>query len=127
MDLLAEYDHIYEKADNLFKEYNPCQFVDDLCVNNRYNNYSELQINGCCGTRSKPCEHFGSKGCAVKALGCKLHICFYVSQTKAFNKLTAELAKLERRAVRLLPGFKIDTRMTRSDYLILLKGTTKRT
>ena len=123
MDLLIEYDRLYKEGDRIIKDHDLCQFKEGRCVNNRFSNNHELQANGCCGTRSDPCEHLGPKGCTAKALGCKLHVCFYLSQIKTFNIPTAELNKLRREAMRLLPDFKIYTRMTRSD---LLKTVTKR-
>lgn len=85
--LSAEYDRIYKEADNLFREYNPCQFKGNQCARNRkdlesgdFRNDSDIVQNGCCGTTG--CKYLTPKGCDIKALGCKLHTCSELHRRK---------------------------------------------
>lgn len=65
-----KYDELYEKADKLLKEYNPCKIKCGSCQANRidpkYNSTNQL----CCGG----CPHW-KNGCTVKSLACKLWLC----------------------------------------------------
>jgi len=68
------YDLIYDKADKLLKQYNPCNIrVEDseLICNNSY----MCKRNGedlCCGS----CDYLGDSGCTIKCLGCKIGMCW---------------------------------------------------
>lgn len=63
------YDLIYDKADRLFKKYNPCEISKNLfgeiCCRKTDNIYL------CC----TGCEYLSGKGCTVKCLACKLCFC----------------------------------------------------
>jgi hypothetical protein len=79
-----KYDEIYNKADKLFKKYNPCQIKNGICVTGE---------KCCCGSecivnsRGK-CKYLTEIGCSTKCLLCKLHICGKVKINEVFkNKL----------------------------------------
>lgn len=56
------YDTLFRTADLILRKYNPCGFSSAKgCRNGAY----------CC----EPCDHLGSRGCAVKSLPCKLWLC----------------------------------------------------
>jgi len=57
------YDILYDIADGLFREYNPCKIENGKCVRGR--------DGGCC----EGCEYLKENGCSVKALFCKLWLC----------------------------------------------------
>lgn len=112
--LSAEYDRIYEEADKLLKEYNPCQFEDDKCIFNRitedaYKNrgikicegpFSEYTTsNGCCDSYS--CKYIRPKGCTIKALGCKFYRCSYLwgQDLKEFHTRMSMLVKKARKVL----------------------------
>jgi len=63
------YDLIYEKADRLFKEYNPCEIgkniFGEVCCRRKLCN----QL--CCGG----CKYLSKNGCTIKCLSCKLCLC----------------------------------------------------
>lgn len=62
------YDLLYETADRVLKELNPCDLINDTCFDSRRTD----QKCRCC----EGCKHFRDKeGCIVKALGCKLWLC----------------------------------------------------
>ena len=100
--LLAEYDRLYEEADRAFKEHDPCMFIDGRCVKNRTECNEEFKVNGCCGTRSRPCEYLSLSGCTVKALGCKLHLCLKLTGTS--KELDDKLHILSKAFCEILPG-----------------------
>lgn len=67
------YDLIYDKANKLLKEYNPCNIRLNtygllICNNEKYDTG-----NGklCCSM----CEYQSSKGCTTKCLACKVALC----------------------------------------------------
>lgn len=84
------YDLIYDKADKLLKEFNPCDvhktlFGDIFC---KCRNFC------CCD-----CDYLSEKGCTVKALYCKLWRCdasYYHNNlgVKYKNSLDYQLNKL---------------------------------
>lgn len=82
--LSVKYNRLYKEADKLFKEYNPCQFKDSSCVQDRRD--GGIGKNGCCYS----CEYLGPDGCKVKAIGCKLFFCWEAAEkNKEFTeKLT---------------------------------------
>jgi len=57
----ALYDVLYEKADLILAEENPCSFKNGKCF---------AKIN-CC----KYCNYLSKNGCTTKALTCKLWLC----------------------------------------------------
>lgn len=102
-ELSAEYDRLYEEADELFKEYNPCQFENGKCSRNRadiksghFRPEGPCVSNGCCTTTM--CEHLTPKGCSIKALGCKLHVCLYIHKAGEFKKFYTKMRKVRKRA-----------------------------
>lgn len=89
------YDLIYDKADKLFKKYNPCNIHKEngITVCNRYKNKNEL----CC----VGCEHLGFWGCTVRSLGCKLGQCLdedydTIPNIKRFKVFCNKMEKLRR-------------------------------
>jgi len=67
------YDLIYDKADKLLKQYNPCNIRTEngtLICNNKYmcDSYGESL---CC----EDCEYLGNSGCTTKCLACKVALC----------------------------------------------------
>ena len=67
------YDLIYDKADKLLKQYNPCNIytnTNGVLVCNNANMCSEGGEKLCCFQ----C-HYWSNGCTVKCLGCKVSLC----------------------------------------------------
>lgn len=60
------YDDLFEEADNLFKEYNPCKVKNGKCVRGE----------PCCASADEKCTHLDlPKGCNIKSLTCKLWLC----------------------------------------------------
>ena len=78
------YSDYYLIADTILKKYNPCNISAD----------GKTCIGGtpCC----TGCDHLSSKGCTVKALGCKLWLC-YTAQIKN-PECDKELHELARKA-----------------------------
>ena len=92
---IEDYDSIYKQAENIFTVYNPCQWEKNTdgsftCIVNRINseknNFRIIETDGCCMDVCKNpkdfCDkaisrkqHNAKKGCLVKNLKCKLHIC----------------------------------------------------
>lgn len=77
-----KYYYLYNKANKLIKDVNPCKWKNDRC--DEHNNTS----SGCCGA----CKYLSNKGCTVKALQCKLWLCSYLHKkypelSKALNEL----------------------------------------
>ena len=89
------YDEICARADAIFKESNMCQWEKNYdgtfsCITNRQNSknrpYEFKETDGCCIELCKnPAEfcdslitkrqHNPKRGCLVKSLKCKLHVC----------------------------------------------------
>lgn len=108
------HDLIYDKADELFKQYNPCNIhIDErkqlVCNNPKYNYdkpNQQLQFwNSLCCTG---CRYLGDSGCTVKCLGCKVGLCYtesrYIITGEAFNKCceTLKINKIFRKKLRRL-------------------------
>jgi hypothetical protein len=109
--LVKDYDSIYEQAGVIFNENNLCQWEKNKdgslsCIVNRQNskkNKSQfIDTDGCCINVCKhPKEHDdkiikrkqhnNKKGCLVKSLKCRLHICEYLR--KSNNPDTREAVK----------------------------------
>ncbi len=78
------YDLIYDKADRLLKQYNPCniRIKDNVLVCNNKYMYMEYGEYLCCSG----CEYLGEKGCTTKCLSCKTGSCWEGDSWKiAFN------------------------------------------
>lgn len=68
-DLSKIYDLLYQEADRIITQGNPCDFVDGTCVSSRKHINKDCK---CC----EGCKHLEvGKGCTVKSLGCKLWLC----------------------------------------------------
>lgn len=68
------YDELYEEADALFKEYNPCRIEGNTCLYGRTTD-DPVGKSFCCNG----CDHLCERGCTVKALSCKLWLCGMVA------------------------------------------------
>lgn len=98
--LSAEYDRLYDKADAVLKELNPCQIqrradgmVSCLQTRNLVTKYTGIEnMQSLCCTS---CEHLGPEGCTVKALWCKTWTCYTIHSERpdavsALNAITSE-------------------------------------
>jgi hypothetical protein len=68
-NIAKEYIQAWNKLDNLFKEYNPCQikFKNGIC-------HCVIGINHCCDWG---CKYYNDKkGCTIKTLPCKTFLCY---------------------------------------------------
>ena len=84
-----EYDEVYEKAQELFDKYNPCEIKREgskvSCVGGLKQEGNELCCYGC--------GYLGKNGCTVKALDCKLWLCSVIARR---HPIREELKKLKR-------------------------------
>lgn len=67
------YDVLFDEADKLMKEYNPCQITDGECINTRY-----ADTKSCC---CYGCKYLTPNGCSAKSLFCRLWTCAYLEPT----------------------------------------------
>ena len=88
------YNLIYNKADKLLKQYNPCNI---RTKNNRLicNNGDMCEEKGeslCCSG----CEYLGENGCTIKCLECKIGMCWWGEsmQYTIYNRLQKNLFNL---------------------------------
>ena len=72
------YDLIYDKADKLFKRYNPCNIrfekpnlFGDKIIQCKLFEYKNCRTGLCC----QGCDYLGELGCTVKSVGCKTGLC----------------------------------------------------
>jgi len=73
--LEKKYNELYDRADKLFKDINPCKFESGMCSVNC------SCRTGCC---IKGCPHHSNeKGCGIVCLPCKLYICGQLQQSSA--------------------------------------------
>ena len=74
-EMSALYDRIYDIADRLIKKHNPCNIlrIKDLLYCHDYTKKYGGSTQLCCACCKK---HWSEKGCTVKALGCKLFLCY---------------------------------------------------
>ena len=75
------YDTLYNEADKVFKEYNPCEINSDgICKHNRK----------CCNGKKTGviCKYLGDNGCTIRCLSCKLWTC------KTLNKSNPEIREM---------------------------------
>ena len=77
------YDSLYDEASEILARDNPCQIGCDGC-NNRHtpgygpgNIYSDPSKGLCC----TGCKHLGPEGCTVKALSCRVWLCYRTQGT----------------------------------------------
>lgn len=112
----SEYDRIYGETGELFKKYNPCQFIDGKCMHNRNEdkeNGGWKHEDGCC---PKGCRHHTSEGCSTEALGCKLTTCgsMYCSSTEEFRN---NIDDLKKEAVEIF-GWEVTTAYTNKEEFL---------
>ena len=99
------YDEICAKADAIFTESNMCQWEKNpdgslSCITNRHNSKNRplefMETDGCCIEICKNPgdfndslitrrQHNSHKGCLVKSLKCKLHICDFLVRMSRDN------------------------------------------
>lgn len=113
------YDLVYDKADKLFKEYNPCKIQCKkeglTCI--KYKKAHKKCMLCCAGCK----KHWSNKGCTIKCLYCKLYICGAVANkykaNTTFRKRLYKLCKIASKYV-LLDGYYMTKRMTlaRTNY-----------
>jgi hypothetical protein len=104
-----DYDLIYKQAEEIFSEYDICQWERNAdgsfsCIVNRINsqknNFRFIEKDGCCiyvCKHSKDLDdkvirrnqHNSIKGCTVKSLKCKLHVCKYLRDSSNLNTIEA--------------------------------------
>jgi hypothetical protein len=109
-----DYDLIYKQAEEIFNKYNICQWKRNIdgsfsCIVNRINsqknNFRFIEKDGCCIHVCKHSKNFDDKvisknqhnsikGCTVKSLKCKLHICKYLREINDMNTIEA-ITKIE--------------------------------
>ena len=83
--LTQTYDYLCQRFDKIFKEVNPCEFKDGVCIarrdgfNNRY-----WKDKCCCPSKCK--FYSPSKGCKTKNLMCKSYLCDTAYQKLIKNK-----------------------------------------
>jgi len=120
--LVKDYDSIYEQAGIIFNENNLCQWEKNKdgtfsCIVNRLNSQKNksqfIETDGCCinvckqpkehdDKTIKRKQHNSKKGCLVKSLKCKLHICTYLRESNISN--TREAVK---KIDRLIKSFRL--------------------
>jgi hypothetical protein len=81
--LSEAYDVLYNKAQELLEEYNPCEIINGECISPIYD------FEPCCSTS---CKHTSSTGCTVRNLKCKMFLCWDVivanpEMRKRWNRL----------------------------------------
>lgn len=77
------YDYMCNYLDNEFKDFNLCDFKNNLCVSRR-----ELECNGCknpltygcCYTKGRVCPNLINSRCTIKSLPCKFFTCRYLEK-----------------------------------------------
>ena len=100
-----EYDSIYKQAELIFLKSNICEwkYVNEsfTCIVNRNN--TSIKINesdGCCipvckypndfnDNTIKRKQHNSKKGCNIKSLKCKLHVCKYLRESNSLKTIEA--------------------------------------
>lgn len=71
------YDAIYDRADQLFKEYDLCSINNGKCLDGCF----------CCSN----CKHLSPDGCTIRSLACKLSICGAAERAaREYNKEAIE-------------------------------------
>lgn len=98
------YDLIYDKADKLFKEYNPCNIQKRpngmVCEYQRItfpNNEIDKHNCLCCERWNRPCSSLDKdSGCMIRSLGCKLFYCkARIDKTADWIAFCKKLGKLK--------------------------------
>lgn len=87
--LSKKYDLICNKADRLFRNYNPCKFNKNSCIGRKSKENITSQL--CCVA----CKYYDKeKKCTVKAIACKLWTCHTIKQDGNNDILLSKLNKL---------------------------------
>lgn len=89
------YDNLYQRAAAVIARINPCeiQIIDGKATCHASRNGHEND-ELCCGG----CRHLGAQGCTVKALACKLWLCWEVGKTEKGRLAQQELLEIEHEA-----------------------------
>lgn len=82
-EMEQKYDKLYDDADAIFNELNPCQFrkTEDgkvVCAGSKSIEKYVGKDQTCC----HGCKHLGPNGCTVKSLGCKLWTCDHLTEAR---------------------------------------------
>jgi hypothetical protein len=116
--LSKKYDELYNKADKLFKKYNPCKIQNRKCIVGKH---------CCCGNEYKTieegrCKYLTENGCSVKSLACKLWLCYNIfwKEDNKITELNNKLEKLRDKAIELKLAYFYRT--SKEDVLNYLKG-----
>ena len=93
------YDNIFDKLDKIWKEKNPCDFCQNICISSRNSRFNSRE-DGCCYSfeytknpfsispikSEKKCQYLGSdKICTTRNLSCKFFVCKYLKKNNIFN------------------------------------------
>lgn len=93
------YDYVFSCLDSIWKEKNPCNFCNNLCIATRNKKYIQ-QDDGCCYsfeytdklfsksfiTNKKKCKYLGiNKQCTTQNLSCKFFTCPYLKKYENFD------------------------------------------
>ena len=107
--LEEDYDSIYRQATIIFSESNICQWEENTdgsfsCIVNRLNSQKNrtefMETDGCCidacknpknndNKTIKRKQHNNEKGCLIKDIKCKLHVCEYLRGSSDKDTLEA--------------------------------------
>ena len=114
------YDLIYDKADKLFKKYNPCKIHtnDDGEVSCLRQKTSRPKNSLCCSVCNK---NINNKGCSVRCLSCKLFVCGrLIYNGGKYKEFFYELSKL--RSIAEEHGIPTTTFYTSKEEVFTKKG-----
>lgn len=68
------YDQLYDEASDILARDNPCQADCNSCADSR----ARKSTNAFC---CHGCKHLGPQGCTVKALACRVWLCYHTQAT----------------------------------------------
>ena len=109
-NFISEYRKLYQKATDLFAEFDPCAVQDGVCFRGRLD--EPLQPNFCC----KDCKYITETGCNAEALYCRLWICgALIAKGALSEEFKVRLAKLKGEAGATCRG--VNGRYDISDYI----------
>jgi len=77
------YDYMSARLDNLFNDYNLCDFKNNICCRKRClleKLKREILVYGCCYTKGKVCKYLDKKHCSINCLPCKFFTCNYLKK-----------------------------------------------
>ena len=77
------YDIVCDELDRRFKEINPCEFKNNICIRKRQlvDKYDiDVLCYGCCYTKGRTCPYLKKGKCTIKSIGCKFFTCLYLVQ-----------------------------------------------